>query len=314
MRSAYIALAVALVLPSQAVPCASIGAAGAPVATASETAVIAWDSERHIEHFIRSADFVTGAKSIGFLVPTPSAPKLAEASAMLFQKLSTIVATHRKSEAPPATKGIGTAGTRAGVQVLSQETVSGFDASVLKAGDAKAVKEWLATNGYPVGPDTEAWLEGYLSKGWTITAFKVASKSGAGHLRPVHMSFEAETPIYPYREPAGGTPISGRTLRVFLLGNGEFDAKLHEGPWSATREWSGALNDHERAGAATELGVPGFSPTHLTSFLDRSSPRDGTADIFFEEERSRFGSPWLLLPFGAMLTVLFLRGRSRRTS
>jgi hypothetical protein len=55
--------------------CMAVGAGGIRVAVASETALIVWDAQSHVEQFVRSASFVTGAKSVGFLVPTPTAPK-----------------------------------------------------------------------------------------------------------------------------------------------------------------------------------------------------------------------------------------------
>ena len=59
-----------------------------PVAINEESALIVWDAEHKIEHFIRKATFQTTASHFGFLVPTPSRPELAEVKEALFTTLS----------------------------------------------------------------------------------------------------------------------------------------------------------------------------------------------------------------------------------
>src|SRR3979409_2593461 len=51
----------------------------------TEDALIVWDRQQHIEHFVRNATFGTNARSFGFLVPVPGRPVLAEASDGLFK-------------------------------------------------------------------------------------------------------------------------------------------------------------------------------------------------------------------------------------
>src|SRR5690606_17827925 len=48
----------------------------------AEATVIVWDEQTHTEHFIRRATFddIKG-NSVGFIVPTPDVPELAEAEA-----------------------------------------------------------------------------------------------------------------------------------------------------------------------------------------------------------------------------------------
>ena len=58
--------------------CAPVYPKGVHVHIAEESAVIIWDAESKIQHFIRRATFSTPTKDFGFLVPTPSQPKLEE--------------------------------------------------------------------------------------------------------------------------------------------------------------------------------------------------------------------------------------------
>src|SRR4051794_6648047 len=62
------------------------------VAIVDEEALITWDPASKTEHFIRRAQFDSDAKSFGFLVPTPTAPKLAEVDGNVFYQLVDAIA------------------------------------------------------------------------------------------------------------------------------------------------------------------------------------------------------------------------------
>ena len=64
------------------------------VEIADEEAVIFWDPETHVEHFIRKATFRSSAPAFGFLVPTPSTPKLDEVPETVFGELEHEVDAH----------------------------------------------------------------------------------------------------------------------------------------------------------------------------------------------------------------------------
>ena len=70
--------------------CASIGPRNTPVGIATESAIIIWDEENKVQHFIRRASFRTAADHFGFLVPTPTRPELKEAEDAAFDVLSEI--------------------------------------------------------------------------------------------------------------------------------------------------------------------------------------------------------------------------------
>src|SRR5437763_4731430 len=89
MRAAFLPLlAITLALPPGRIEaCAAVGPPASKVAIASETVLIVWDEKTKTQHFIRRASFTTPLSYFGFLVPTPSPPRLAEAPDELFTTL-----------------------------------------------------------------------------------------------------------------------------------------------------------------------------------------------------------------------------------
>jgi hypothetical protein len=201
-------------LRQQAVGCFPVGQRGlsgswTPIEINTETALIVWDAEHKVEHFIRKATFQTNANHFGFLVPTPTKPELAEAKDAIFSKLSSITAPPIRLRAPAS--AMGGAGVsyapaaRPTVTLLESKQVAGFEAAILAANDAKALNEWLQKNGYESGRKLDAWLKLYIDQGWIITAFKIAKSqprlSTVGSTA-VRMSFRTDRPFFPYREPS----------------------------------------------------------------------------------------------------------------
>src|SRR5207244_2754583 len=121
-----------------------------------ESAIIIWDAAKKTQHFIRRASFETNTPNLGFLVPTPTRPELAEADDDAFKLLETATAPKvvekvrerrryrdrygykTKSEGPDmAAPGGGS------VRTLGEEQrIAGFKAIILEADDPKALAEW----------------------------------------------------------------------------------------------------------------------------------------------------------------------------
>ncbi|MEZ0324561.1 MAG: DUF2330 domain-containing protein [Fimbriimonas sp.] len=299
------------------VPCIHVGGHGKSVTTAFEHAVIVWDSKRGIEHFIRTAEFETNAKDFGFMVPTPSVPELAAADPAIFHTLDGIVDKKLSMISKGATAGSADATNAFGeVEVLKQQTVAGYDATVLKATSAGAAETWLKENGYSVTDSAREWLDPYVKKGWSITAFKIANV-GAGHasLKPVRMSFATDKPFYPYREPrqerVGGLP---RELELYVLSDDSVAGQFKGQGWSVQPTWTGELDSDERTRVASVLGKIEAQPAHLTVFNDHSNPRDGSDDVYFVTEQgsaANFG--WLLPVVGLGAVAMYLLARRRHS-
>lgn len=294
--------AMALLSATAAQACISLGPASTPITVASESAVIVWNPRTHTENFIRQADFVTNARDFGFLVPTPTAPRLAAADPGVFSLLDGTAAQKLPSHTRSKSLHVMREPIAAAISVLSTQTVGGYDATVLKASDTRSLDGWLAARGYAHGKDLRDWLAPYVAQGWAITAFKIhrtaPGRQGA-RLAPVRMAFHTDAPFYPYREPASarvpGAFQPDRLLRVYFIGDKRVTGSLGStGSWPGDVRWSGdwgrdvAVRQVPIAEVAKECAVdPGQMPGKpwLTVFEDRSSPRPGTADVFFHPAR-----------------------------
>jgi hypothetical protein len=292
------ALCVAFVLDRPAEPCAV-----APPDTSSriqivdEEAIIIWDPTTKTEHFIRRAQFQSDAKAFGFLVPTPTPPKMTEVDAEIFAILADRTAPQidYRTERPwklgswllegcmlskGADKMSAGAPLDTGVRVLSTTNVAGFEATALQADDPKALANWLSTHGFVMTPAIEQWLGWYVQNKWTMTAFVVAG-SAASHevtTRAIDMTFQTDTPFYPYREPGGGSELSsapGRSLRVYFAAPQRYTATLAGTSWSAKVPHARLFD-----------GVPGITALlgpsrYITVFVDEQSPRQGIDELYF---------------------------------
>ncbi|QJW97856.1 DUF2330 domain-containing protein [Frigoriglobus tundricola] len=328
-------------VPDDATGCAAVVHLhnGQRVDTADESALIVWDEKTKTEHFVRRASFRSTGYDFGFLVPTPNRPHLDVASDDLFGDLATITApkVERREVVTEVERefSLGCAAEKKsfmyvgsavkppsdGVQVLEQKRIGNYDVTVLAfhhsdgdtpEGGARLLGEWLAKHGYERSPAIDKWLAKYVRDQWCITAFKIAApdkpnetKPPAGRhdlqAKPVRMSFRAEKPFYPYREPEPepGVQPSGesRFLRVFFAAQGRYAGQLGDGSkaWPGQTVWAGPGEEASWAGVfqkaklsdAPKDGKPVASPKAadgwwLTEFEDRSSPRPGIDEVYFE--------------------------------
>ena len=315
---------------STAIACAVAVRLGEDATIKDEAALIIWDPETQTEHFIRSANILTDSPDLGFLVPTPTIPSLHDTSGHTFHYLQELTAakidvrytedrrfrlfapdTWFGSHLSPSMRATNSIATPAAVDVIGQQQVGAYDASILKASDADSLRHWLVDHKYTIPDSLQEWLDIYVSQGWYITAFKLSkssepeSKQSMVVARPVRLTFKTEKPFYPYREPAGvsgkteapekGTDEAGkktsRLLRIFFLSNQRFDATIGTTAiHPANTVWAGHLADWQLGNIShnVEPRVPADEqfkiPPHLTILTeleDPSSPRQGTDELFF---------------------------------
>jgi len=328
-RTVAAGLLISAVAGSVAWSCYIAPRPGDQVQIAQETAVILWDAEHRVEHFIRQGTFATSSRDFGFLVPTPTVPEFSEVDTRLFRDLKTLTAPKvirqpRPKSAPAGGCGcLPSAGFEAArnmvdaplpmapaVTVHAEQTIAGQDVVVLSADDAGAIAEWLKEHEYNVDDSLATWMTPYVERGWKITAFRFSrTESAAGDLqsRAVCLSFATDQPFYPYREPAPPAEVlergrqgmlAERLLRVYFLGNervqGHLGAEKH--PWPGTHVWSRELTEGEQSQWLAHLKLPGelrTGPWRLTEFEDRAFPRPGSDDLLFvrSEDQSSFERP-----------------------
>lgn len=266
----------------------------ARIEIADEEALIVWDAATHTEHFIRRASFHSSAPSFGFLVPTPTAPKLTEVDDALFGTLAEATApkVEYRTERPVelgswfvdgcmldrgSMKATGAA--RDSVRVIATTNVAGFDATTVEADDPHALARWLGDHGFVSTEQLEQWLARYVADRWVITAFVVAGAESATApdvaTRAIDMTFTTERPFYPYREPATTlAPTGPRSLLVYTASSSRLAGMLAGSPWSATVPFAHAITP---SSIGAVLGTQGY----LTVFRDDSSPRRGIDEVYF---------------------------------
>jgi hypothetical protein len=306
-----LALFAAALWPALAYPCAPFYAPGIDVGIEREKALIVWDEARHMEHFVRSADFHTTASSFGFLVPTPSRPTVGEASDKVFEALSTLtmrskVVKTRWSVAPvgctmmpfaiASHRDIGVTAPPP-VTVVEETRVAGMDATVLAATDSAGLSAWLGNRGFAIREDLKRWLDVYIAKKWYLVAFRYERPdlASAGTFVPdaidsqaVRISFPTDQPVYPYREPGDTHAVPGRVLNLFVVASrGMQGLMVDRGgePWAPRQWFSGGVSVPTGVAAA----LPGVDlPAHawVTEFGDPTSKRVAT-DIVFLPSPSR---------------------------
>lgn len=282
-------------------------------ALASEQTIIVWDEARRTEHFIRRLQFHTGSSdsarsSIGFLVPTPNVPQLSEASGQAFERVQswmkprvvlkqinnytyTLLPKLGGVADEAATGTASNATSSKGVQVLAQQKIGVMQATVLKGG-ARDVVRWLKRNGYPSRPSFVRWLQPYARRGWAVTAFKFARAKGEPGLETttVRLSFRAQEPFYPYREPQRdrGPGEARRHMALYVLAPHKIAARAGGSEWNTTPEWSQSIRARPDLSSllgelkldSKVLGGAKSSPLWMTAYVDWQAKRPN-ADLQF---------------------------------
>lgn len=286
-----------------------------PVAVAGETAVIVWNPKTRTEHFIRTADFTGVSGSMGFLVPTPTPPRLKtidpDAYRGAIEALENRIAPRVVTVSRPVYRlssdwslglpgslsadeagNISTASRPASVadkgddlRVVSQGRVGGYDTAVLRASDPKAMLSWLRRHGFASDARLEGWLKPYVDRGWSITAFRFASKSTSFTSEPIDLRFETNRPFYPYREPTATNAPASRSLRVYLVAPERRAGSLDGARWTTAPEFAGPVDQATEDELQRGLPLPegSLSGAWLTAFLDRRPVRPAS-DLVFEPD------------------------------
>ncbi len=293
------------------------GAGKAPVSVAGETAVIVWDPKTKTEHFVRTATFSGASGPMGFLVPTPSAPRLKslddvwsreQAMRELEGQIAPRIVTQKrtvyrlgeswgfeipaksaaKSSRQLATGAMMYMGDSDDVMVLDRSRVGNYDTAVLRADRADALLAWLKGNGFQSDARLQGWLGPYVEKGWAITAFRFAPKGPSFTSDPVCLSFKTDRPFYPYREPQAKDASASRSLRVYLIAPGHRAGALEDGPWPTAAEYSAPLANRALAWLPVGLDLPNeeFRGQWLTSFLDKRATRPDS-ELYFDLDKDQ---------------------------
>jgi hypothetical protein len=323
------ALAVVLggsVLSSAVWACSGVGPAGKPVVFGDQTNIVIWDEAHHTEHFIRNANFRSGADDFGFIAPTPGKPELHEASNQAFYTLASLAPVPRYNLAGAAGGGGFGGGSRsAEVKVIQEADVAGFHATTVFSKSAQAINDWMNEHGYVSTPEVEKWAERYCSRGWYLTAFKVVDKTKlAASTGTVRMTFHTNKPFNPFYVPTTNILTTKKgTLRVYFVSVGNYDAKIGRSEIWQTPQWTAQIPEASSALLAKQVkilaeDIPDNS--QVETFVDNDFPRPAADDIYFTKSRpvrslrpvpTRVIPPFAVAPVFAGLGLLVV-GRRRR--
>lgn len=289
--------------PTSSQACCAVAGIRDHVVNADQTVIMVWDKQRQTQHFIRKADFRTDADNIGFLVPSPSRPRLEESGNGAFSELAAITAPKVShgggfplgcaASAPPQP-------VQSRVTIIEEKRVAGFDATVLTARSGEALVNWLKANGYAYSPAVADWAKPYLGGDWHFTALKVAKEKGARgkdevKAAPLRISFRTDRPLFPYREPDSMAPADNldakrRLLRIYFIAEAQYEGKIDGGkPWGGKTRWSGDITPH-RNSLLDKLKLPastGPSKWWLTEIEDQWPYEKAGGDVYFSPVRKQ---------------------------
>jgi hypothetical protein len=313
-----VAMALAAIIGtfSAGVACCSVARSGQAVVNADQTVLIVWDEQNKKQHFIRQASFRSADTKIGFLIPSPAVPELAESGNDAFPLLAKFTAPKVKivkvpqggcsigcSAAPPVATNsrVADMAPKAQVTVLHEQRVAGFDAKVLEADTAEVLTEWLKENDFEYSEAVQEWARPYVEQKWKFTALKIAGSDSDkdGEPQPsaleasaLRMSFATDRPLFPYREPDSGESaaklgIADRLLRIFVLAPARFDGAFETTDrWTGRVAWAGKLEPEQQSHLFDSLKLADQkidSPLWLTEFEDHWPYKKAPSDLYFAE-------------------------------
>jgi len=156
------------------------------------------------------------AEKFSWVVPMPALPTLEVGSPLIFGYLDGRTqarfnlqwqnSCNTDPRGIPAADGDQNAGPPAaespgggGVVVVSQSEVGPYDAAILQADQATALRNWLVDNGYDLSPQGSQALEPYVGQGNYFVALKLQQNKEVGDLRPIVVSFKGNRPCIPIK-------------------------------------------------------------------------------------------------------------------
>jgi hypothetical protein len=226
-------------------------------------------------------------------------------------------------------KMIDAIGLKAGVRVEAQYKVDEYEVVILSATEARALEQWLTSNGYRIPQGAAKVLHSYLKQRMYFFVAKVdvteQERLGFHYLRPIQVAYESPRFMLPLR--LGMANASGaQDMLVFTL----------------TRRGRVETTNYRTIAMPTDIDVPEFVRDDFPSFYRtvfsrrEAGERDGavfleyawvvtpnrvscdpcTAPVLRPEELRSLGAVWVGgpsdVPQPAVLTRLHVRYDARR--
>ncbi len=266
--AALVALAAAMLLSLGAGPAAACGCGVAIEATVDQESGLVIEHPGS-EEIVLGLDLTSdGSGRAAVVLPVPGVPEvdaIEHGDPLAYLDVAT---------APPAVGAPGGGGETATaappVDVIGRENVGGYDVARLGAGDADALDAWLDDNGYSLPPGAEPILGDYIAEGWHFVAIRVDPDTD-GPLKPLDVSFDTDTYVYPMRlEQLATAPVD---LTLYALADGPRQVA------GLDTVWQGSVDELDPAppaalgeifgegGYVTRMEATGVDPAGFTSDL-----------------------------------------------
>ncbi len=102
-----------------------------------------------------------------------------------------------------------------GVRVEQKSIVGSYQVSVINAGGAEALNQWLKQNGFrEISGEGVPIVEDYIKKGWHfVTARLTRQGNGLAKPHPLEIGFLTDSPVYPIRM----TALAGSSMHLELF-------------------------------------------------------------------------------------------------
>ena len=242
-------------MAATAIPCCGVAPSGETIHFDHQTNIVWWDDINQMEHFIRRAEFSGAKKSLGFLAPTPSVPKLGEASPRAFEVMASFKpqpASFGCAGGMKAAEGAASAGAMLGSPTIVQDVqVAGYRAVTLKATDSAGLSKWLNEHDYKTTRQVDEWVAHYVKKQWFITAFLVEG----GVTKDVIMSFKTATPFNPFYVPDESLQGTPGMVDIYLVTRGDGELTVGQGGLSVPAQWDNEIARPYAGSLGDRLGL-----------------------------------------------------------
>jgi MYXO-CTERM domain-containing protein len=154
------------------------------------------------------------AEKFSWVVPMPALPTLSIGSPFIFSYLDSRTQPNFQLQWDNTCGGYGgevdyydagggipptPSSSDGGVVVVSQSEVGPYDAAILQADEATALRTWLVDNGYDLTVQGGQALEPYVGKGNYFVALKLQQNKQVGDLRPIVLRFRGVRPCIPIK-------------------------------------------------------------------------------------------------------------------
>lgn len=253
-----LAVGVLLALPGEASACGGLFCDGQVVDQSGEEILFVYESDGSVTTIVR-IEYTGPAEEFAWILPVPELPEIGVGTATLFDALDRETAprftlrTERRgvcrerqcsnpcSEGGAICLGDGGSSPPPPVAVVDAQSVGPYEAVVLSATDATALRRWLTDNGYVIPVGVAAELDHYVALDHRFVALRLRSGSGVGEIVPVVLRSSNREPCVPLRLTSIAA-VQNMPVQVYVLADRRarpWNWLLIEPPYADMRTWNG---------------------------------------------------------------------------